>query len=348
MGGRGTKSEPQSRQSILTLLAEAIERGARKSKACEIIGISLRTIQRWNKAPQQIDGRKGAPKRVANKLSEAERKKVLETANLPAFASLPPSQIVPILADEGEYICSESTFYRVLHEDNQQHHRGKARAPTARACPRLIACKPNQVYSWDITYLPTAIKGQFYYLYLFIDIYSRFIVGWHIDVCQDNKIAAKAFSDICKKQGISAGQLTLHADNGGPMKGSTLLATFQQLGVIKSYSRPATSNDNPFSEALFKTIKYCPKYPRKPFEVLEQAKAWMASFVEWYNYEHRHSGIAFVTPYQRHTGEAEEILQKRMQVYQDAKNRNPERWSGKTRNWEISETVSINPIQLAA
>ena len=162
-----------------------------------------------------------------------------------------------------------------------QHHRGKARAPQKRICPRLVAYQPNQIYSWDITFLPTGIKGKFFYLYIFIDIYSRYIVGWHIDESQDNKIAAKVFKDICHRLNISPEQLTLHADNGGPMKGATMLATMQNLGVIKSFSRPATSNDNPFSEALFKTVKYCPAYPRKPFKSLEQARTWMEDFTEW-------------------------------------------------------------------
>ena len=251
---------------------------------------------------------------------------------------------MPALADRGEYICSERTFYRVLKSEGMQHHRGKSRAPQRKICPRLVAYQPNQIYSWDITFLPTEIKGNFYYLYLFVDIYSRYIVGWHIDEYQDNKIAAMVFKDICRKSKISPHQLTLHVDNGGPMKGATMLATMQNLGVIKSFSRPATSNDNPFSEALFKTVKYCPSYPRKPFKNIEHAVAWMESFTEWYNKKHRHSGIKFVTPYQRHYGLDEEILVKRRCIYEAAKLCNPKRWSGSTRCWESEKKVYINPM----
>lgn len=304
----------------------------------------MRTYQRWSKKTDKSDKRKGAPKRIPNKLSKAERNQVLTIANSPEFASLPPSQIVPTLADNGEYICSESTFYRILQAEGMQHHRGRAKPPQNRKCPRLTASQPNQVYSWDITFLPTDIKGKFYYLYLFIDIYSRFIVGWHIDSNQDNTISANLLQQICLDKSIDASQLTLHADNGGPMKGATMLATMQRLGVIKSFSRPATSNDNPFSEALFKTVKYCPRYPRKPFNSIKQAEEWMAQFVKWYNYEHKHSGINFVTPYQRHASLETDILKKRSQVYHEARQRNPARWHAKTRNWKPCQEVYINPL----
>ncbi len=268
---------------------------------------------------------------------------MLKIVNMPEFASLPPSQIVPILADRGEYICSESTFYRILRQERMQHHRGRSKPPQKRPCPRLTASSPNQVYSWGITFLPTEIKGKFYYLYLFIDIYSRYIVGWHVNDYQDNKVSAKVFRQICESNNIEKSQLTLHSDNGGAMKGATMLATMQNLGVIKSFSRPATSNDNPFSEALFKTLKYCPSYPRKPFKDIEQAEQWMTKFTRWYNYEHRHSGINFVTPHQRHTGLEHEILSKRSQVYNEARAKNPKRWNCKTRCWEPVEKVHINP-----
>lgn len=318
--------------------------GARLHKACSVLGFSIRTYERWKKSSDKIDKRKGAIKKTPKKLNDVEKRKILAIANSKDFASKPPSQIIPALADSGEYICSERTLYRLLKNEGMLLHRGKVRAPQKRICPRLTATRSDQVYSWDITYLPTNIKGKFYYLYLFVDIYSRYIVGWHIDECQDNKIAAKVFKEICLKSNILADQLTLHADNGGPMKGATMLATMQTLGVIKSFSRPATSNDNPFSEALFKTVKYCPSYPRKPFQSIEQCKAWMISFTEWYNKEHRHSGIKFVTPYQRHHGFEKEILVKRQCVYEAAKLKNPNRWSGASRCWEPAKEVHINPI----
>jgi putative transposase len=309
-----------------------------------VLGFSIRTYERWKNSSDKTDRRKGASKNTPNKLSDSEKRKILSIANSKDFASLPPSQIVPTLADRGEYVCSERTFYRVLKSEGMQHNRGKARPPQKRTCPRLIAYQPNQIYSWDITFLPGEIKGKFYYLYLFLDIYSRYIVGWHIDEYQDNKIAAKVFKDICRKLNIPPHQLTLHADNGGPMKGATMLATMQSLGVIKSFSRPATSNDNPFSEALFKTVKYCPSYPQKPFKNIEDAEAWMANFTEWYNKQHRHSGIKFVTPYQRHHGLDKGILAQRHCIYEASKLRNPRRWSGASRCWDPAEKVYINPI----
>jgi len=297
--------------------------GARLHQACSILGFSIRTYERWQKSSDKTDKRKGATKNTPNKLNDLEKIKILSIANSKDFASLPPSQIIPTLADNGEYVCSERTLYRLLKKAGMQNHRGKARAPQKRICPRLVACQPNQIYSWDITFLPAEIKGKFYYLYLFLDIYSRYIVGWHIDEYQDNKVAAKVFKDICRRSNISPHQLTLHADNGGPMKGATMLSTMQSLGVIKSFSRPATSNDNPFSEALFKTIKYCPSYPRKPFKNIEGAEAWMVNFTEWYNKKHQHSGIKFVTPYQRHHGLDQEILAKRQSLYESTKLKNP-------------------------
>jgi putative transposase len=308
------------------------------------VGVSLRTYQRWFKKTDKSDKRKGATKNVPNKLSKNEREQVLKVVNRPEFASLPPSQIVPTLADNGEYICSESTFYRILRAEGMQHHRGRSRSPQKRICPRLTASKPNQVYSWYITFLPTDTKGKFYYLYLFIDIYSRFIVGWHIDNVQDNKISAAVLQQICDDKKVEASQLTLHSDNGGAMKGATMLATMQRLGVIKSFSRPVTSNDNPFSEALFKTVKYCPTYPRKPFKSISEAEKWMKKFTKWYNFEHKHSGINFITPYQRSIGLENEILQKRREIYEKAREKHPNRWAIKTRSWEPVLEVSINPI----
>jgi transposase InsO family protein len=332
------------KETIISLITEANKRGARLERACHIAGISLRTLQRWKISADLTDKRKGAFKRHPKKISEDERNRVLAIVNEPEFSSLPPSQIVPVLADRGEYLCSESTFYRILRSAGMQHHRGRAKPPSKKSCPRLIATKPNEVYTWDITYLPTEIKGKYYYLYLFLDIYSRFIVGWHIDEHQNSGIASFVFKKICRQYNIQPKQLTLHADNGSSMKGCTMLVTMQNLGVIKSFSRPATSNDNPFSEALFKTIKYCPNYPRKPFKSIETANEWMTAFVQFYNHEHKHSSISFVTPNQRHSGQDKAILEERKKVYEQAKNQHPLRWSSKVRSWTHVESVYINPL----
>jgi putative transposase len=344
IGGRGRKFEPKLKEKIIHLVKDAQTNGARLHEACSLLGFSIRTYERWKNSPDKTDKRKGASKKIPKKLNDLEKKTILSIANSKEFASQPPSQIVPALADRGEYICSERTLYRLLKNEGMLNHRGKARPPQKRICPRLIAYKPNQIYSWDITYLPAEVKGKFYYLYLFMDIYSRYIVGWHIDEHQDNKIAAAVFKDLCLKSSILPHQLTLHSDNGGPMKGATMLSTMQSLGVIKSFSRPATSNDNPFSEALFKTVKYCPSYPRKPFKDIKHAETWMGNFTLWYNTEHKHSGIKFVTPYQRHHGLDKGILMYRKEVYESAKSRNPRRWSGTSRCWLPAKEVYINPV----
>jgi len=300
-------------------------------------------LQRWRNSIDEPDRRSFVIKTPSNKLSEFERALVLKYANSPEFRDLPPKKIVPMLADKGIYIASESSFYRILREENQLAHRGKSRPPRNIPKPaELIATAPNQVYSWDITYLPTDIRGVFFYLYLVLDIYSRKVVGWQVYDRESADFAADLITDICADNGIVKWQITLHSDNGSPMKGASMLATMQNLGVISSYSRPATSNDNPFSESVFKTLKYNNLFPEKPFQNLQQARNWVNDFVNWYNFEHLHSAISFVTPHQRHSGQDIEILQNRKNVYQNAKAKTPNRWSKNIRNWQPVNEVSLN------
>lgn len=331
---------------MVDLIKEASTAGARQSKACKVVGISFRTLQRWKDGGQvQDDGRgRAAIRRTPrNKLSSLERQAVLDVANLQEFAHLAPNQIVPILADQGRYIASESTFYRVLHEAGQVAHRGKAKPPTRKRPDPLQADAPNQVWSWDITYLATNIKGIFFYLYLIMDIFSRKIVGWEVYETESSEQASRLFRKTCLCEGIAGKDLVLHSDNGSPMKGATMLATLQKLGVMPSFSRPCVSNDNPYSESLFKTLKYRPEFPDKPFESLEKARVWVAGFQHWYNEVHRHSALKFVTPGQRHRGEDIAILEERQRLYEAAKAKQPERWSGKTRDWTPVGTVYLNP-----
>jgi transposase InsO family protein len=335
------------RTRAVALIDEAIEVGASASKACEQLQISLRTYQRWTNKEGRIkaDGRPQAERREpANKLSEQEKEQILETCNREEYSSLPPSQIVPALADQGTYIASEASFYRVLREADQLHHRGKAQAPRTVSKPTgYKASAPNQVWSWDITYLAMTIAGMFFRLYLVMDIYSRKIVGWEVHENETAEHASRLIRKACLGEGISEHGLVLHADNGSPMKGATMLATLQRLGVVPSFSRPSVSNDNPYSESLFGTMKYTPAFPSKPFESLTAARHWVQGFVHWYNEEHRHSGIQFVTPGERHRGEEQAILAKRKDLYEAAKERNPQRWSGQTRNWEPVGEVWLNP-----
>ena len=333
---------------MVELIKEASAAGARQSKACKVIGVSSRTLQRWGKGEQvQADGRGIAVTRrePRNKLSSLERQRVLDIANSQEFAHLPPNQIVPILADQGRYIASESTFYRVLHEAGQVAHRGKAKPPTRKRPAPLHADAPNQLWSWDITYLATNVKGIFFYLYLIMDIFSRKIVGWEIYETESAEQASRLFRKTCLCEGIAGKDLVLHSDNGSPMKGATMLATLQKLGVMPSFSRPSVSNDNPYSESLFKTLKYHPGFPDKPFDCIENARGWVAGFQNWYNEVHHHSALKFVTPGQRHRGEDITILEERQQLYEAAKAKQPERWSRKTRDWTPVGTVYLNPVK---
>lgn len=334
----------------IDLIEETVTAGARRCKACEVLEIDVRTLQRWKKAlveEKTLEDRRkvAAAKRApANKLRDAERQEILAVCNQPAFQSLPPSQIVPRLADNGEYIASESSFYRVLREADQVHRRGRAQAPRKVAKPEgYQATGPNQVWSWDITFLASSIRGAFYRLYLVEDIFSRKIVGWEVHENELAEHASVLIRKACLIEGIREDGLVLHADNGGPMKGATMLATLQKLGVVPSFSRPSVSDDNPYSESLFRTLKYVPAYPSKPFESIEAARKWVHGFVQWYNNEHRHSAIRYVTPDQRHRGADSELLKQREAVYAAARQRNPARWSGKTRNWNPVTEVWLNP-----
>jgi putative transposase len=206
-----------------------------------------------------------------------------------------------------------------------------------------IATGPLEVWSWDITYLRSAVRGAFYYLYLIEDIWSRKIVGWAVHEEESMDFSARLIDETATRLGCDRSGLVLHSDNGGPMKGSTMLATLQRLGIVESFSRPHVSDDNPYSEALFRTLKYRPAYPRGAFASMAAARQWVEDFVVWYNTEHLHSAISFVTPEDRHTGEDQAILVRRREIYEAARKRKPERWSGKSRSWERVEVVKLNP-----
>ena len=334
------------RQQTVALIEEARQAGARLKPACRELGIDARTYQRWRQAGElKTDAR---PEAVhpppANQLSAEERAQVLAICHEPAYASLPPGQIVPRLADQGRYIASESSFYRLLRKADEQHHRGRRRpARPAGAPPRLCAKAPCAVWTWDISWLPGPVKGLFFYLYLIVDLYSRKIVGWEVYERESADYAAEVVRRAVLAERCVDHPLVLHADNGSPMKGETLLETLYRLGVSTSYSRPRTSNDNPYSEALFRTCKYCPAYPARGFASLHEARAWLQQFRKGYNHEHRHSGIRFVTPAQRHQGQDQAILVQRQAVYEQAMVRHPERWSGPLRNWQPITEVWLNP-----
>ena len=329
----------KDRAKIVIDISIAINDGARAKKVCDVVNISLKTFRRWKKN-EQGDLRPTATKISPKALTLNEKKKILEFCNNEEFRDMSPNQIVPILSQRGTYIASESSFYKVLRENKLLKHREKSKKPKKIKKPNcLVANGPLQVLSWDITYLKTSVKGTFFYLYLFMDIWSRKIVGWTVADNESGEIASKTITSVCHDNNIDS--INLHSDNGSPMKCGTMLATLEWLGVTPSFSRPRVSNDNAFSESLFKTLKYRPSYPSK-FETIEQAKEWVVVFVSWYNTEHHHSGIKFVTPEERHTGLDIKILKKRTETYEKAKLENPKRWAKNIRNWEHQEIVELN------
>ncbi len=340
----------EDRQAILSAAEEAREQGARLSAICEVIGVDRRTLQRWS-GPEALtrgDARPTAQRPPqASRLSEGERAAILEVANQPEYADVPPTRIVPMLADQGEYIASESSFYRVLRDADQLKHRGRARESVKQRPPTThVATAPNELWCWDMTFLPTRVIGQWFYLYLILDVFSRKIVGWEVHDSDDADHAARVVKRAALTEGVAGyrNKLVLHGDNGSTLKATTVLAMLNWLGINPSYSRPRVSNDNAFAEATFKTVKYRPEFPKRGFNDLDEARRWAADFVRWYNYEHRHSGISYVTPNERHTGEDIAVLAARHAVYQQAKARHPNRWRGRdTRNWDRADSVTLNP-----
>lgn len=335
----------ESRCHAIELIHEAVAAGARKSRACEVLEITVRTYQRWlEDGAVKADGRPDAVHPIPSQaLTECERQNVLGVLNSPKFSSMPPSQVVPRLADEGIYLCSESTMYRVLRAEDQQHHRGRSKRPEKKPLATHVAMAANEVWCWDITWLPGAAKGIYFYLYLMLDLFSRKIVGWEIHEVESSENASNLLRKACMKEGISKNPLVLHSDNGSPMKGASMLETMNSLGVISSFSRPRVSNDNAYAESIFRTCKYRPNYPYKGFADITEAREWVLRFVTWYNREHRHSGIKFVTPQERHEGRDKEILSNRKDVYEQAKLKFPRRWTGATRNWDRIDSVWLNP-----
>lgn len=328
---------------IIALVNEAVASGARVDKAAAIMGISSRTIIRWRQQGGGQDQRQGPSAAPANKLSKQERQQVLAIANSAPFRDLSPKQIVPKLADQGVYLASESTFYRVLKEHKMLAHRQASKPAVAHRPKAHVATGPCQVWSWDITYLRTCVKGLFFYLYMVLDVWSRKIIAAQVFAEESMDHSAMLMAHACAIHGVLPDELVLHSDNGGPMKGATMLATLHKLGIIPSFSRPSVSNDNPYSESLFRTMKYRPEYPARPFENIEQAQAWIDGFVFWYNTQHMHSSIRFITPDDRHHGREQYILANRQKVYANARRLNPKRWSKEIRNWNPVEIVWLNP-----
>jgi putative transposase len=339
----------EDRQRLAQEIEQAHRAGARLCEACKIAGITLRTLQRWKIDQGRIraDGRPLAERPMpTHALSSAEQERILQVANEPRFADMPPARIVPMLADEGVYLASESSFARVLRKHGQTRHRGRARAPHARRPPSThLASEPGKVWCWDMTFLPAQVKGTWFYLYLILDVYSRKIVGFEVHETDQSEHAAHLVKRCALAEGVHAwvDKPILHGDNGSTLKASTVLAMLDWLGIKPSYSRPRVSDDNAFVESLFRTAKYWPRFPNKGFANLDHARQWARTFTHWYNHEHRHSSIRYVSPAQRHAGEDKHILAARHALYCTVREQNPRRWSGNTRNWNPIGAVWLNP-----
>jgi len=326
----------EDRQGLVRDILQSHRSGARLRLACETAGIDVRTLQRWQAGGGLVagDGRPQAVRALpSHALSRAEREQLLRVANEPRFADLPPARIVPMLADEGVYLASESTFTRVLLEQGHAQRRGRAKPPRPTRPPTThVATAPGQVWCWDMTYLPASVVGQWFHLYLILDLYRRKIVGWEVHDSDDSAHAAQLVRRTALAEGIAAksSRPVLHGDNGVTLKPTTVLAMLNWLGVKPSYSRPRVSDDNAYVESLFRTAKYRPEFPAH-------------GFVHWYNVEHRHSGIRYVSPAQRHAGQDVQILAARDALYAQARERHPARWSRDTRDWSPIGPVTLNP-----
>ena len=339
----------EDRQSIARAVDEAHRDGARLRRACAEAGITLRTLQRW-KGGSGLERGDRRPQAVrptpAHALSEAEREEILRIANEPRFAELPPARIVPMLADAGVYVASESSFSRVPRAHGQTRHRGRAKTPQRVRPPSTrVATAPRQVFCWDMTYLPATVVGRWLYLYLILDLYSRKIVGFEVHESDDSEHAVNLLRRPTLAEDLHTldHKPLLHGDNGATLKATTVLAMMHWLGLRASYSRPRVSDDNAFAEALLRTAKYRPQFPTKGSANLDQARTWASSFVQWYNHDHRRSGIRYVSPAQRHAGEDRDVLRARHELYQQARAKNPRRWARNTRNWNPITVVTLNP-----
>lgn len=287
----------------------------------------------------------GAARAVERKpprqLSLQEERRVLETLNSERFRDMAPGEIYATLLDEGVYLCSERTMYRILSRHGQNRIRRQS-APREYAKPELLATRPNELWSWDITKLKGPVKWTYYCLYKIMDVFSRYVVGWMVAYRESADLARDLIEETCRKQEILPGTLTVHADNGSSMKSQSLGQLLTDLGVTKTHSRPHVSNDNPFSESAFKTLKYRPGYPGR-FGSIEDARVFCREFFAWYNTEHRHSGIAMITPEHVHYNTHQELIEKRIKMLAGAWKHHPERFvKGKPVVKDVPEEVWIN------
>jgi putative transposase len=289
---------------------------------CDAFGVSTATYYRKRAPMHGPKPRRPPPQR---RLSDGERAIVLELLHEPRFADQAPAEVHATLLEEGRYACSVRTMHRILAENVEERERRNHLRHPAYAAPQLMASQPNELWSWDITKLSGPTKWSYFHLYVILDVFSRYVVGWMIARCESSALARKLIADTCARQGIARGQLTLHADRGASMKSKPVALLLSDLGVTKTHSRPHVSDDNPFSESHFKTLKYRPGFPER-FGEIEDARGFSADFFDWYNNEHHHSGLAMLTPADVHHGRVQQRVVERQAVLDGAFATHPERF----------------------
>jgi len=309
--------------------------------ACAALGLARASYYKFQgkaDSPSKPSSRTASPR----SLKPPEKNRVLEILHSPRFVDKAPLEIYATLLDEKTYVCSTRTMYRILESANEvKERRNQLRHPQYQK-PELLAVSPNEVWTWDITKLLGPVKWNYFYLYVILDIFSRYVVGWMVAQRESAKLAERLIEETSTKQGISAGQLTIHADRGSSMRSKTVALLLADMGITKSHSRPYTSTDNPYSEAQFKTLKYRPEFPKR-FGSIQDARSFCQTFFNWYNNEHRHSGIGLLTPFDVHHGHAQEVYDIRQQALNTAYAAHPERFvRGRPRPPALPEAAWIN------
>ncbi len=320
--------------------AEGLSRQVGVEPACRALGVSRATFYRRKRPTPGHQQPRPTPARA---LCQPEREHVLDVLSSPRFVDRSPGEVFATLLDENEYVCSERTMYRILAASQAVRERRNQRTHPQYTKPELMATAPNQVWSWDITKLLGPKKWTYYYLYVLLDIFSRYAVGWMVADRENSALAGRLIEETCNKHGVMPKILTLHSDRGAPMTSKCTAQLLADLGVTRSLSRPQVCDDNPFSEAQFKTLKYQPGFPGR-FKSIEHATDHSRSFFPWYNTEHRHGGICMLTPHDVHYGRAPQVLARRQQIMNAAWSAHPERFvRGLPKIRPLPEAVWINP-----
>lgn len=312
------------------------------TRACLALGVARVSAYRfWKRKANPTLARE--PAKPERSLSEDERQQILDVLNCQRFEDMPPAEVYATLLDEGVYLCSIRTMYRILEANEEVRERRNQAKHAQHEKPELLARRPNELWSWDITKLKGPAKWSYFYLYVIMDVFSRYVVGWMVAHRESAELAKRLISETIRKQEADPSLLTIHADRGSSMKSKCVAMLLSDLGVTKTHSRPYTSNDNPFSESQFKTMKYRPGFP-KNFGCIEDAREFCGGFFDWYNQEHHHSGIALLTPEMVHYGLAESVSQARLETLQQAYKLHPERFVRKQPEPpKLPTAVWINP-----